>query len=431
MKNIEHLRADLYKHTGRAKQIIYQAQAEGRQPNEEELKAIDEANGAARRLEQEITSEERKQEEESRNAVPVDGSPFSYPQQTQTNKGTGPEYRSVFGLPQVLDNAGFRSFGEYLQSIESGRMDSRLQKLDTRNQMNVDTGAEGGFSVPVEYAGWLLDGSLEEEIMRPRANTFPMQAMQRKVPSWDNLDRSSGVYGGINAEWTPELTQRADQVPALREITLEASKLILYVSASREVVQDGAELEQELTKALRKALSHEMDKSFLVGDGNGKPQGIINSPALISVSRENGSQVEYQDLVNMYSQLIKGGRAIWVASHSVLPELMTMETSGNNLIWQPNARDGSPGQLLGMPVLLSDHSPVLGDKGDLMLIDPSRYLVGMRQEIVLDVNQGPGWYKDYTSWRCVLRVAGQGAWDKPMTLSDGTTQLSPFVALDV
>ena len=133
----------------------------------------------------------------------------------------------------------------------------------------------------------------------------------------------------------------------------------------------------------------------------------------------------------MYEALAKGGRGIWIASHSTIAQLMTMETTGGNLIWIPSAREGTPGNLLGMPVLLSDHVPQLGTKGDLLLVDPSRYLIGMRQGIALDTSQGPGWYRDYTSWRCVLRVAGLGSWDKPMTLSDGVTQLSPFVALDV
>ena len=420
-KNIEQMKRNRQKVIREAREIVNKAGNEKRNLSTWEQDKYDDLMDEVKSMDEEINEEERSQQEEMKNSAPRKGT-----------ASIGPEYRNVFKMGDgTLDKGNFESFGDFLKSVESGRSDPRLEKLDTRNALNTGVGAEGGFTVPTEYASFLVDGSLEEEVIRPRANVFPMTSMQRKVPSWDNLDRSSGLYGGINAQWTAELQERADQQPALREITLEAVKLILYVSASREVVQDGAELEQELTKAIRKALSHEMDKAFLAGSGSGEPQGILNSPALISVNRQEASQVQYQDLVNMYSQLVKGGRPIWVASHSVIPQLMTMESTGNNLIWQPNARDGSPGQLLGMPVYLSDKVPALGTRGDLMLVDPSRYMVGMRQDIALDVSQGPGWYRDYTSWRCVLRVAGQGAWDKPMTLSDGATQLSPFVALDV
>jgi HK97 family phage major capsid protein len=43
----------------------------------------------------------------------------------------------------------------------------------------------GGFAVPEEFAAWLLDSSLESEIVRPRATVWPMKSDTIKVPGWD------------------------------------------------------------------------------------------------------------------------------------------------------------------------------------------------------------------------------------------------------
>jgi len=39
----------------------------------------------------------------------------------------------------------------------------------------------------------------------------------------------------------------------------------------------------------------------------------------------------------------------------------------------------------------------------------------MRKEIALDRSNVPGWMEDMTDYRVIVRVDGQGTWDKPIT----------------
>jgi len=59
--------------------------------------------------------------------------------------------------------------------------------------------------------------------------------------------------------------------------------------------------------------------------------------------------------------------------------------------------------------------PRIGAKGDLILADLSQYAIGMRKEIALDRSNVPGWMEDMTDYRVIVRVDGQGTWDKPIT----------------
>ena len=73
------------------------------------------------------------------------------------------------------------------------------------------------------------------------------------------------------------------------------------------------------------------------------------------------------------------------------------------------------------PILFTEKLPVLGDAGDIILVDFSKYCIGMRQEVVLDKSNAPGWTEDLVDFRVILRCDGQGTWDQPMTPKNGDT----------
>jgi HK97 family phage major capsid protein len=85
--------------------------------------------------------------------------------------------------------------------------------------------------------------------------------------------------------------------------------------------------------------------------------------------------------------------------------------------------------LLGLPAILTEKVPALGTKGDLMLLDPSLYVVGDRMQIEIAASEHVNFLKNQMTWRVVERVDGQPWLDKPVTLQDGATQVSPFVVL--
>jgi len=78
---------------------------------------------------------------------------------------------------------------EFLRTLHSGRADNRLI-----NASMVEGIPEfGGYSVPEEYGAFLMDKSLENEIIRPRAKQYGQwEAKQRKVTSlrWSRQNQS-------------------------------------------------------------------------------------------------------------------------------------------------------------------------------------------------------------------------------------------------
>jgi len=89
---------------------------------------------------------------------------------------------------------------EFLRTLHSGRADNRLI-----NASMVEGIPEfGGYSVPEEYGAFLMDKSLENEIIRPRATVWAMGSETKKVPAFDGADRTNNLFGGISGEWLEE-----------------------------------------------------------------------------------------------------------------------------------------------------------------------------------------------------------------------------------
>lgn len=331
-----------------------------------------------------------------------------------------------------LSNNGFSSMDEFLKTLHLGRADQRL----LNSSMLEGIPEFGGYSVPEEYGAFLMDKSLESEIIRPRATVWSMGSETKKVPAFDGADRTNNLFGGVSGEWLEEGHTGTRKVAKLRLIQLTAKKLACFSQASNELVADGMSFEEMLAGALIKGLGWYMDYAFINGTGEGQPLGILNDPALITVTKEASQTVgtiNYNNVVNMFARLAPScfTNAVWLANPSIIPQLLTMTvTIGTGGTQIPVFREESGKfSLLGKEVLFTEKCPALGVKGDLILADLSHYAIGMRKEIALDRSNVPGWMEDMTDYRVIVRVDGQGTWDKPITPKNGNT-LSWCVALE-
>ncbi len=345
-------------------------------------------------------------------------------------------YRSLFHRNDTrpLDRGEFKDIGEFLQVLDSQRFDPRLKELRFQQQ---DIGQMGGFSVPSEYAAWLLDTSLEDEVIRPRAQVHAMESNVRHVPAWDSLDQTGGnLFGGIQGQWLAELEQMDAQTALMRSMTLRARKLGILANCSNELLQDSVGFVENLGKAIVRAIGYSLDHAFINGTGAPGPLGILNAPSLITVNRagafpSTAAGDNYAVLVQMYARLHKAGpgKPIWLVHPDILPEIQTLTDALGNLVFQANASTSIPTNLFGVPIVPCDKMPAAGTAGDVILVNLQNYYIGMRKEVSLDRSDAPGFTQDYTSFRALLRADGQPAWDKVLTKPDGS-EVSWAVALE-
>lgn len=325
---------------------------------------------------------------------------------------------------ETFDNGGFKNQEDFFNALFSGRHDERLKGI--QNAASSGVASEGGYSVPSSYSSIYWDRSLESEIVRPRAQVWKMTSEERMVPMFSSENTSTGIYGFVS-QWLSELGTATVQTPELRGLKLKANKLGLYTAMSREIAQDGLDFPRQCENALTKALGWSLDDAFLNGNGIGQPVGVLNAACKIVVDPESAqvnNTIIRQNLVKMFARLTPGSfpNAIWLANQTCLVSLLMLKDDAGNPLWE----FGKP--LFGLPVIITEKLPAVGNQGDIALCDLGAYTIGMRQEIAIDTSNAPGWTKDQIDLRGIIRVTGTPIFSKPITQKNGDT-VSPFVLL--
>jgi len=362
-------------------------------------------------------------------------SPYSAPRH---GAGRGHTYRDLFGAPAGSD--GFESLGSWLQVLSSNRYHPRMTPVAG---MVEGEGASGGFLVPEVFASAMLDQAIENTIIVSRADVRPMASATLKVSGLDDSTHSSHLYGGLTGTWIGESDDITPTDAKTRRIELKARKLACLTKSSNELAADAPDFERLLGDALVSGLSWYLDLACLVGTGAGQPLGVLNAPSLITVAAESGqaaSTIRYENLVKMLARLHPAcyGNSVWVASPTTIPELLQLTIRVQNAAAtdyvggshvQVLSQDGKGNYtMLGRPCLFTEKLPSLGTVGDILLVDPTQYVLGLRRQVSVEKSQHVYFASDESAYRAILRADGQPKWAAAMTPKNGDT-LSWCVAL--
>jgi len=147
------------------------------------------------------------------------------------------------------------------------------------------------------------------------------------------------------------------------------------------------------------------------------------------VTRAAALDVKYDDLVGMETAFW-GNDGVWLVNNSLKSVLMLMNgPSGNASYLWGNTATGVPNTLLGRPVIWTDKQPSKGNKGDILLVDRSKYVIGDRQATSVESDPSAGFGSNKTAFRVIHRVDGQPWLPDVITLAGDSSTVSPFVAL--
>ena len=340
------------------------------------------------------------------------------------------------GAPGTPLDSAFPDFATFIRSITPRALTTRGMPEAFKNLSGIDPSA-GGFLVPETLRSDLLMVALGESIVRSRAMVLPMTSARMAIPSVDITTNVGSTFGGMVSEWVPEGGTFTDTGPKFGRIVLEASKLGLRTDVPSELLQDASPaLDVLLRQMFATSLGFEEDGAFINGNGVGQPLGFLHAPALITVTKEGGQTndtIVVENLHKMLARMLSRSRqrAIWVASDSTIPELLTLSISiGTGGVYVP-VMSQSNGQfnLLGLPIYFTEHAPVLGDEGDISLVDLNYYVIGDRGEMRIEASEHVKFLSDEVVFRGVERVDGRPWLLSAITPRNGGATQSAFIAL--
>ena len=312
---------------------------------------------------------------------------------------------------------------------------SKATDVDGKTALAENAGTTGGYTVPTEFGGRLLEIAKDFNALR-QAGAL-VQPMNSRTKEFYVLDietapsaGNTAYAGGAIAYWMEEAASITESEPKFREIRLVAHKLAGLALASNEIRADSAEsVDGLLFNSFGMALGAAEEYAFFRGDGVGKPLGILNSGALKSQTRSASSAVALADVAKLMSGMVQDGwkTGAFFINHTVIEKLIQLVS--NPISWATNLRDGIPVTLLGRPTYVVGCLPALNTAGDILFVDPKYYVVGDRQMPTLGYSEHYKFANDQGAWRVIQRVDGQPMIDNTITLEDASTTVSPFVAL--
>jgi HK97 family phage major capsid protein len=340
----------------------------------------------------------------------------------------------------------FATFGEQLQAIVKSSMPGA--QVDAR-LLEVQAAASGGAAAVPSDGGYMIQSDFASEIIK---NTYDASNLAGKCQTVevggdgliantvDETSRATGSrMGGIQVYRANEADTVTAKKPKFGKIELKLEKLMGLAYMTEELMEDAPALESIYKQGFADEFAFVLDDEIIRGTGAGQCLGILNSGALISVSKETGQAADTlvkENIDKMWSRMTARNRAnaVWLINQEVETQLddlqMVIGTAGVPVYMPPGGLSDTPyARLKGRPVLPIEQASALGDLGDIMLVDMSQYLLIKKGGLKQDMSMHVRFIYGENTFRFTMRNNGQPIPRTAITPYKGTNTLSPFVAL--
>ena len=337
------------------------------------------------------------------------------------------------------DNKNFKSTGLFLQAVKNaalypGSTDPKLKALKATG-LSENVPADGGYLLSPQVAGGLIERMYENGQILNRVSGDPIGPNSNSMlyNAVDETSRADGSrWGGVLGYWMAEAGTKTKSKPTFRQMELKLKKVAALCYATDELLEDATALESWITRTVPEELKFQVENAIYNGNGVGKPLGIMNAPALVSVTRIDANEIDETDIANMWARRWAGvNDYVWLANPSIFPQLINL-TVGNFPILIPinSGIQGDPAfSIYGKPFIEVEYTAALGTTGDLMLASLGQYQTINKGGVKVASSIHVQFLTDETTFRFVYRIDGQPLWNSALTPYDAGNTLSPFVVL--
>jgi HK97 family phage major capsid protein len=296
--------------------------------------------------------------------------------------------------------------------------------------------AYGGFLIPTGFSPNLLKIDPEADPMAGRTTNVPMALPTLRMPARVDKNHTTSVAGGLTVTRRPETVAVTATRMEMEQIEMRATTLMGLSYTSRELLEDSPiSFAALLAAGFSDQFTYHVIKERINGTGVGEYEGVLNSPALVTVTAETGQAADtivFQNIVKMRSRCWHYEKAVWIANHDTYPQLSQLKLdigTGGAAMYTPSLREDRPDMLLGRPIIYSEYAKKVGDVGDLILGNWGEYLEGTYQPLRQEESIHVRFANNETAFKFWLRNDGRCWWRSALTPVESSQTLSPFVVL--
>ncbi len=247
-----------------------------------------------------------------------------------------------------------RSGDEY-RSAFWNVMRSKAPHFEVVNALQIGTDSEGGYLVPDEFERTLVDGLQEENIFRQFAHIIQTSSGDRKIP----VVATKGT-----ASWIDEEGAYPESDDSFGQVSIGAYKLGTMIKVSEELLNDSVfDVEAYISNEFARRIGAKEEEAFIVGDGTGKPTGILAATggAPVGVTAAGAVALTADEIIDLFYSLKSPYRknAVFIMNDSTIKAIRKLKDTQGQYLWQPSLTAGTPDTLLNRPVYTSSFVPYI------------------------------------------------------------------------
>ena len=225
--------------------------------------------------------------------------------------------------------------------------------MEVRNALSEGVDSEGGYLVPDEFERTLVDSLADQNVMRGLVKVIQTTSGDRKIPV-------VSTHG--TASWLDEGKPYAESDESFSQVSLSAFKLGTFLKISEELLNDSAfNVEAYLATEFARRIGSAEEEAFLVGDGRGKPTGLLDpaAGAQAAVTTAKATDITADELIDLHYSLRAPYRknAVWLTNDSTVKAIRKLKDGNGQYLWQPALTATTPDTVLGRPVHTSVFVP--------------------------------------------------------------------------
>ncbi len=216
---------------------------------------------------------------------------------------------------------------------------------EDQKTLNLGTPAAGGYVTAPEYSTTVIEKVTEFSPMRSLASIMSIGTTEIYLPTLETP---------LTGNWVTETGPRPSSEPVFDQLNIKVFEHAVTVPVSQQLIEDSfIDLQSYLAGQIGQQFGKAEAAAFVTGDGNGKPTGFLNDPAVFEqvTAAQDGTDVIDQ-LIKLFYALPSAyaARASWLMNRKTMALIRGSLDTTKRMLWGDSLATGQPATLLGRPV---------------------------------------------------------------------------------
>lgn len=267
------------------------------------------------------------------------------------------ELNALSGTPMLPtpNGTGDSKSGRASDSYRKAAIEAIRSKFRViRNDLATNPDTAGGYLIPAEWDTRLIQTLEEENVMRTLGTSIATSG-EHKI---------NVVATKPAASWTAEGQPMQFSNATFAQKALDAHKVSIGILVTTELLADNAfDLESYIVEQFGKGIANAEEEAFIVGDGNGKPTGLLTTIAndTSAYTTTAGAAPTADEIVDLVYKLPRPYRknAAFLVNDSTLAILRKFKDQNQRYLWEENYQVGEPSRFMGYPIYTSQYMPTV------------------------------------------------------------------------